>query len=165
MLVVESNGYAEKYKRFYFKDIQALTIRKTKAGLIRWIVMGVGILFFAVVALATIPNDEAAPWICGSLAFLLLIIAVCDAIPGTTAACTMRTAVQVEALPSLNRVRRARKVLERLKPMIASAQGTMTPEEVEAQIQARFTYMPVNPAMVVSPPAAAADEIPPKIGP
>ena len=43
LLLVESNGYSERYKRFYFKDIQALIIRKTKVGIIRAVVLGVGV--------------------------------------------------------------------------------------------------------------------------
>jgi len=154
LLLVESNGYSEKYKRFYFKDIQALIIRKTRVGIIRAIVLGVIAFFFALLAIAT--RDEVVGLsIMGSIAFLLAVIGVSDVLFGPTASCSLRTAVQVEQLPSLNRARRAQKVLELLKPLITAAQGSMSPQEVAAQMQAR-------PA---GPMAAAAGEIPPMISP
>jgi hypothetical protein len=46
----------------------------------------------------------------------------------------LRTAVQIEQLASLSRLRRARKVLDRLRPLIAEAQGPLGPEEIGARM-------------------------------
>jgi hypothetical protein len=43
--------------------------------------------------------------------------------------------VQVEELPSLSRLPRARKVLTRLRPLIVAAQGQLAPEEIPAKMQ------------------------------
>jgi hypothetical protein len=162
LLVVESSGYSEKYRRFYFKDIQVLAMCKTKTGMIRWIVLGVVAGFFGLLAIA-LRDDIAAVCILGLLALVLAIIAVCDALAGPTASCSMRTAVHMEVLPSLDRVRRARKVFERLKPVIAAAQGTMSFEEVVAQMQVKPVAAPVTTAPRA--PQAAEGEVPPKITP
>src|SRR6476661_7859636 len=125
LLVVESTGYSEKYRRFYFKDIQALAICRTKNGMVRWIILGVVAFFLGLLAFA-VRDDAAGFWLSGGLAFVVTLVCVLDALPGPTASCSMRTAVHMEVLPSLDRVRRARKVLERLRPLIAGAQGTVT---------------------------------------
>src|SRR4051794_19722055 len=160
LLVVESNGYSEKYRRFYFKDIQAVAICRTKNGMIRWIILGVVAFFLALLAFA-LRADAVGFWLPGGLALVVTIVCVLDALPGPTASCSMRTAVHMEALPSLDRVRRARKVFERLKPLIVAAQGTMTPEEVSAQMQARPVATPTSAPS--SAPQASAGEVPPKI--
>ena len=125
LLVVESSGYSEKYRRFYFKDIQAVAICKTKTGLIRWIIVGAAAAFFGLLVIA-VRDEITAVCVLGLLALVLAIFAICDIFAGPTASCTMRTAVHMEVLPSLDRVRRARNVLEILKPLIAAAQGTIT---------------------------------------
>jgi hypothetical protein len=162
LLVVESSGYSEKYRRFYFKDIQAMAICRTKNGMVRWIILGVVAFFLGLLAFA-LRDNAAGFWLPGGLGLVVTIICVLDALPGPTASCAMRTAVHMEVLPSLDRVRRARKVLERLKPLIAAAQGTMTPEEVVAQMQAAPAPTPVSAPNLA--PQAATGEVPPRITP
>ena len=160
LLVVESNGYTERYRRFYFKDIQALIICKTKTGLIRAIILGALGLFFGLLAVA-LRDEPVALYFMGGMALLLVVSAVADALYGPTALCSLRTAVQTEELPSLKRIRRAREVLEVLKPLLTAAQGTLSPEEVAAQVQTRPA--PAEPA--THTPPAAVGEIPPRILP
>lgn len=160
VLLIESNGYSEGYKRFYFKDIQALIIRKTQTWMIRALILAGVALLFILVAIAT---REAPPslYILGSIGILFAIAALYDALAGPSASCALRTAVQIEQLPSLNRVRRARKVLNRLRPLIAAAQGSMTPEEVALRIHSGTSSAPgtANPS-----PAGESPDTPPIIG-
>src|SRR5215469_6093248 len=100
LLVVEFNGYTEKYRRFYFKDIQALIICKTKIGLIRAIVLGALGLFFGLLAVA-MRDELVALCFMSGIALLLVVSAIADALYGPTALCSLRTAVQTEELPSL----------------------------------------------------------------
>ena len=44
-LVCEDSGFIEKYKRFYFKDIQALIVKKTNKGIIISLVLFVLTMF------------------------------------------------------------------------------------------------------------------------
>jgi hypothetical protein len=46
----------------------------------------------------------------------------------------LRTAVQIEELPSLNRIRRTRRVLDRVRPLIVAAQGPLAPEEISGRM-------------------------------
>jgi hypothetical protein len=133
LLLAESNGYSESYKRFYFRDIQAIIVHRTSArrtigiifGAVAAVLITIGLLIgetsamitFGVIALVT----------CGLPLWINLLL-------GPTCQCQVRTAVQTEDLP-IRRVRKARKILQRIRPLIAEAQGQITPEEVQAQMQ------------------------------
>jgi hypothetical protein len=55
---------------------------------------------------------------------------------GRTCRCFLRTAVQTEQLPPLDRVRRAQKVFARLRPLIAAAQGgELAPETISEMLR------------------------------
>jgi len=69
----------------------------------------------------------------GTLAFALPL-AINNALGPTTIG-YLRTAVQTEELPSLSRLRRVRRVLARLRPLITQAQGQLAPEEISARMR------------------------------
>jgi hypothetical protein len=138
LLVIDTNNYTETYKRFYFRDIQALLIRRTERWKINAVVLGAAaalcgsIGFFGGVQ----GNVPAVAWIFGGVAGLFLLGLTFNLAAGPTCVCHLRTAVQVELLPSLNRVRGTRKALGRLRPLLAQAQGQLAPEELAARLQA-----------------------------
>jgi hypothetical protein len=70
------------------------------------------------------------------IAGLFGLIFLLNLLPGPTCTCHLQTAVHREELPSLRRLRRAQKVIARLQPLIARAQGALTREEVAAGFQA-----------------------------
>lgn len=153
LLCVDSTGYAEEYKRFYFRDIQSLTIRKTDGLRVRAIVFG--FLTVVCIVLALVINDVAATVTMGLIGVPCLLALVLHLALGPMSVCHLRTAVQVEELPSLCRLRRARKVLQRLRPLIAAAQGTLTSEEIERQLANPPDAPPVigpSPAPRSTPP-------------
>jgi hypothetical protein len=135
LLSVDSmGGYTEEYKRFYFRDIQAITIRRT----VTWAVWnGVNALFAALfLFFALSVNDPVGFGFLIGFASLFGLFLLVNALRGATCQCHLRTAVQTEELPSLCRARVARKVLARLRPLIEAAQGTLSPEEVEQKVLA-----------------------------
>ncbi|MEW6159847.1 MAG: hypothetical protein AB1813_20640 [Verrucomicrobiota bacterium] len=122
LLLVESTRFSERYLRFYFSDIQWITIRRTNQG--KMINIFTGFFGGACLLLAVATTDVARViWI--ALAFPLLLILLLNAIAGPTCVCHVRTGVQVAELASLVRVRAARKMLARIRPKIAAAQGPM----------------------------------------
>jgi len=139
LLCIDSNGFSETYKRFYFQDIQAVTIRMTRRRMFwNWVLGVPAILFVAGWGYAAAVSrfagwEEIIPWVVLTLivAFPLLI----NNLRGPTCACQLRTAVQTEELPSLCRIRKTRKILDRLRPLIAQAQGQLAPEEIPARMQ------------------------------
>ncbi len=133
LLCVETEGYAESYKRFYFRDIQAITLRRTSRMLVLGLFTGGCTSFFAILTVGV--GDETAKWIFGVLTVLFAIPFIANFIYGPTCRCELRTAVQTEDLPSLSRIRRAQKVIARLQPLIAEAQGQLNEAEVPQLMQ------------------------------
>jgi len=133
LLAVEANGYTENYKRFHFQDIQAILIRQTKHRTVWSLIYGGLALLFAAVGFG--PGDFTMAVIFGPVAGLALLVLVLNLVAGPTCATQLRTAVQLEELPSLARIRKTRKVLARLQPLIAAAQGNLSPEELPGRIR------------------------------
>ena len=111
-------GFTERYKRFYFKDIQAIIIQKTQhwlAGMAIWGSLAIG---FLVIALAS-----------GWNAFLKITEGICllfvlrHLIRGPSCRTRIQTAVQTDVLPMFKRVRKTNRVLSRILPLIEQAQG------------------------------------------
>ncbi len=128
ILAVESDGYNENYKRFYLKDIQAIAIRRTADGKVINLLLCLPLFFFGLLGIF---NDEpVANGVFLFLAFIVLLFLVINVARGTTCQATLFTAVQAEPLVTLNRLKNARKVLDRLKPLIAEAQGELKAEEM-----------------------------------
>ena len=126
LLCVETNGYRETYKRFYFRDIQAIIIQHTKRRVI-WN--------------AILPTPLA-----GGLVGLLALLSAGERnevtinnILGTGCVCYLRTAVQIEQLPGLYRVPKARKVLAKIRPQIVAAQGSELSAETVSERMREWT--------------------------
>jgi hypothetical protein len=164
LLLIESNGYTETYKRFYFRDIQAIIVRRTSARMIISIVLGA--LAAALIVIGLLTGETG-----GIVAFCVIAFVTCliplliNLLLGPTCTCQLRTAVQTEDLP-IRRLGKARKILQRIRPMIAEAQGQITPEEVQAQMQALAAGSPMAAAATPQPGAVyIADDpnAPPRI--
>ena len=138
LLGVDTAGYTENYKRFYFADIQAITIRETNRRSVWNGVLGVpaGICLVGFLVSATPPLNLPASIIWGIFTALFLTPFLINNILGTTCVGQLRTGVQIEELPSLARVGQARRVLATIRPLIAGAQGgPIPPEVVQAQMR------------------------------
>lgn len=126
LLYIAAHGYSEDYKRFYYRDIQAIITRETG---VREVWTSVFVVLAACTALIFAPlalksRDGQALWIVGGiLCGILMLLSSINLLLGPTCATHLRTAVQVEQLGSLNRLRKARKAIGMLKPLIEQAQG------------------------------------------
>jgi hypothetical protein len=156
LLLVECTGYSETYKRFFFRDIQAFTMRTTKVRMAWNWVWGVLLAISALIIWGA-----ASDWQTTGTIIATSIVLICFGIPlllnnvfGPTCACEIRTAVQTESLPSLCRIRQTQRVMNRIRPLIIAAQGQLTGEEVSLRMR-----------QSVSSPAATAPagDIPPVI--
>ena len=155
LLCIDTTGYRENYKRFYFRDIQALIVRKTSRWKITVAVWGAVSGLFGLFAFsAASASEPVLAYILGSVAGLFLLGMAVDWVQGPSCVCQLRTAVQVEELPALDRLPWARKVLARLRPLIAEAQGQFTPEQVAERMQELATGLTPAPQYVVDDPNA-----------
>lgn len=142
VLAVESTGFSEDYKRFYFSDIQAIITRKTRRGAFWSTILALMIACSLMGALYLEAGSlHIFFWILSGtfLAFLLV-----NTFRGPTCICHIKTAVQQDQLPSLNRLRIARRVIEMFRPAIERVQGKLSPEE-SATDQSETIPHPVLP--------------------
>ena len=137
LLLVESNGFTETYKRFYFRDIQAITVQETTRRTVWNSVLAVPLAICLIgLLVSSLPAANVPAMITWSIfAVILAVPFTVNNIRGTACACKLRTAVQTEDLGSVSRVRQAQKVLEKIRPLIAGAQGQLTAAEVSAHMQ------------------------------
>ena len=142
LLQVSSVTFSENYKRFYFRDIQAFVVLRTND----WIVVIGLLLMLALVltGLAVGVGDSVGSVVLGSFAALLLILALVVGLRGPSCRCHVRTAVQTEKIPSLNRLRRAEKILAELAPLITAAQEPMPSATAEAGGEMASEPLPQN---------------------
>jgi hypothetical protein len=164
LLCVESSNYVENYKRFYFRDIQAITIADSKRRVIwNWVLGSITAICLTGWIFGLLQSSSADFWpavifgaiVTGFFGVPLLL----NNVLGPTVTCYIRTAVQTEEIASLKRLRRARKVFDRIRPLIIQAQGQLNPEEIPARLralnesaQAATTYAPgVVPQPSVQP--------------
>ncbi len=134
LLGIDSSGFTEEYKRFYFRDIQAITLAWSKRRLIwNWVLAVPTAVCLAlwVVDLISDPSMTTGGIITGVVFTALFAVPLlANNLLGPTCNCQIRTAVQTEDVSSLSRLRGARRVLERIRPLIAEAQGELVPEEI-----------------------------------
>jgi len=133
LLLVSRTGYTENYKRFYFRDIQAVIIRKTSTAFVGNIVLSILALGFVLLAVAVSDASFTIVWamVGGIFAFFFLL----SLWRGSSCVTHIKTAVQTEQLAAWNRMRAARKGMAMIRPRLLEAQGQMPPEELKARIE------------------------------
>ncbi|HVU38792.1 MAG TPA: hypothetical protein VHC95_10690 [Opitutales bacterium] len=136
LLCIDGTGFSEEYKRFYFRDIQAFTLRRTSRRLVIALLLGVPLALLLLMAAANLGStgDETGFWVCTCLAVIFGVPFLYNLFAGPSVRCYLQTAVQTEELPPLNRLRRANKVINRLRPLIAQAQGEISREELPQRV-------------------------------
>jgi hypothetical protein len=159
LIQVVSTGYSEIYKRFYFRDIQAIIIQKTHWGKI-W--TGIWTFFTALFGLPAFDMSGVPAIVMGSISGFFGLFLIGNIAFGPTCACFVRTAVQTERLSPVTRIWTARRLLKRIRPMIDSLQGPMSRTELLERL--RPEPSPTGPVLetppVITTPAA---DLPPVI--
>lgn len=148
LLLVSAAGFHETYRRFYFRDIQAITLRKTVTGLVINVVAAIP-LAISLAGLASASNgEEATVWSIPAGIFLGFLLF--NVLRGPTCACEIHTAVQTRRLGPMGRLRSAGKTLARLRPLIEAAQGPVPADELRARLDAarQQTYTGAAPPVI-----------------
>ena len=132
LLQVTSTGFSERYKRFYFRDIQAIVLRKSVWGKVYNGILAVFVAIFAFPAFSLGGPGAVVMWSIAGFFFLCLLINLAF---GPTSTCQIQTAVQTETLPTLKRLRSARKTLGRIKTRITEVQGGLSAADVAGPVR------------------------------
>ena len=132
LLQVEAIFFVENYKRFAYGDIQFLMLRQTARGLIWSIVLGVLAAGFGLLVLSTENHGGKIVW--GVFAGIFVLLLLFNLVRGPTCRCHLQTAVGPYPLPTLNRVRPARRALKLIGEHVAAAQGALAPADAAARV-------------------------------
>ena len=124
ILSIDSHRFSEDYKRYYFKDIQAIVVRQTGSTAMSRAVDLVVAIVLALLALTAWRLDSRPAAIVGGLILILFVIARSL---GPRCVCQLITAVSSDRLPSLNRLRTAEKALGIIGPLVQEAQREQSP--------------------------------------
>ena len=130
LLLVFGRLGVEDYKRFYFSDIQAIITRKTAAGKISNLILGIFFLGFVGLGFSI---GEGGLILFALVDGFLLMLLVINLLAGPTCQTHLLTAVQTEKLPSIHRLRNAIRTMDRLRPLINQTQGNLKPEDIKAK--------------------------------
>ena len=161
LLQVASTGYSENYRRFYFRDIQAISVRKTQIGKI---INGVFAFFIALFGLPAFDMSLGPAIAMWSIAGFFALLLICNVILGPTCVCYIRTAVQTERLGSVTRIPTARRLLKRIRPLIEGVQGSLSQQEFALRTRGGSTapHATEAPAIVAAHPIEAPPVITPQ---
>jgi hypothetical protein len=161
LLLASASNYNEKYRRMYFRDIQAIQTYPTNNYKFTNFVIGIIIAISLIVTLGGV--SETALLVIGLAGLLFAsIILIVNLRRGPTCRTIIRTAVQIEDIPSLRRDKKAARVIERLRPLIETEQTPI--DELDRarklaeidQARIRLEQFMQQRIMVAPPPAAAA---------
>ena len=127
LLVVEVTNYVERYRRFYFRDIQAILVQKSLVRLGWNLGFGVvaGLLLIGLLPAAfSSSRDDVAVAIWFGLFLLFSVCMIINTLRGPTCLVQVRTAVQNQKLSGLRRWRKADALIAAITPFINAAQSS-----------------------------------------
>lgn len=159
LLYVESLFFRESYKRFDYNDIQTVWLRRTGTHWVWSFVWGALTLLSGLIAFL-VPGP---PYVSGAFLAIFLLALVANLLMGPSCVVYLQTAVQLQKLASLKRVRTAGKVMTRIKSLVEERQG---PWERNKSLEAQKTVLrtskreAVQPSDAVAYGAAERDEAP-----
>jgi hypothetical protein len=132
VLLTDRTGYTETYKRFYFRDIQAIIIQRTNKARIVSIILGFFTFIFLMVAWLApgVPGHVSGGIIAGFFGLFLSI----NVWRGPSCMTYVKTAVQTEQWPAWSRVKVARKGKQMLRSRLLEAQGEIPAEEMRVRL-------------------------------
>ncbi len=152
LLSVCSSGFAEQYRRFFLRDIAAITVQRTRRWMIWNLILGGTVLFIVLLGMAlalsgVLPAvDQLAGDLLIALVFLPSFLALLvNLLRGPTCSVRIQTAVQTREIPAVGRLKAADKLLAELTPLIQAAQLVSPP--------------PPPSSPVPEPPAAPEDPV------
>jgi hypothetical protein len=119
LLYISIGIFVEEYSRFYFRDVQSVIIHKTNSWNLWNIVLGCLAALFLIM---TVSSADIERIVFGIMAGLVIVILVINYVRGPTCACYIQTAVQRKKLHSINRMKKARLIMDTLKLLVLQSQ-------------------------------------------
>lgn len=150
----------EEYSRFYFRDIRAVTARRSPDGALMSVALLLVAATFMFIGYAIAFESGLGGMIFGGIGFAFLAGMVINMARGHTCKCYIHTAVQTQRLHPIRRFAQIDRLLHTLRPMIDASQGSLDQAEaVERLSEERAVpsqFVQAAPVDFASPPAHAA---------
>jgi hypothetical protein len=147
LLWVESVFFSEHYKRFFFKDIQSVVIQRNGRHWL-WTAVWGGLALTCGLPAVLLSGTHS---VIAVFALLFLLALLVNLALGPGCSVYLQTAVQVQKLTNLNRVRTARKAIGRIKPLIEAVQGSLKQPQAFVAQAAVQASAPAETAAETSP--------------
>lgn len=125
LLLVTSWPSGESYRRFFFADIQAIIVRRTRRRLIVNCVLAALALLAAAPLLFNPPTTSLLVFV-GIVSGLGLSFLLLNSLLGPTCTMHLQTPIQCEQVPAVRRARHVRRFLARIQPRILAAQPAVS---------------------------------------
>lgn len=161
LLLVSSTGISEDYKRFYYKDIQALNVMKTNGRMVHVIIafLLLGLTCAITAWIYSIDNHNPEVLVPGSMiSFVLICYLVWLFIKGPFCKTYIYSSVQKENLTPLKTVKKSQKFLTIILPKIEAAQGILDSQMLSSQARrvtaassAILQHAKANAKKIISP--------------
>jgi hypothetical protein len=158
LLLVKSARFREEYKRFYFRDVQAIVVAKARRFHISTRAAVIAALWFATLGFGM--HYAGWSWAHGLVGFLTVNAWFYVSIM-RSCRCRIYTAVSSDDLPSLYRTWTARRFLKKVEPYLAQAQGAIEGNWAEAVEDKQIGPLPEGRVGLALPGAAAPLAPPP----
>lgn len=139
LLCVRRDGYAETYKRFYFRDIKALVMHKTRRHVFLSSALGIVLGCFGALLLAAFHYGwgGGAKFVFGVTSSIFAFMLALNLSRGGSCVCCLETAVQKQVLYPLSRLCVAERALVVLRERIEAVQGRLPAGVLESWVATR----------------------------
>lgn len=154
LLYIFHNMAVEEYRRFFYSDIQSIQFTPSRRFLINNIIIAMILLISGTlfILLDDLWPVFMKPYVAMVMIGLPLGLLLGNIFMGRTCRTFLTTQVQTIELPSLNRIKNTRKVIQTLEPLIRSAQPAWS--NIRPAISATPSHSPVSEQPSQSPAAA-----------
>ena len=119
LLWVEAVFFKEHYKRFFYGDIQAIILQRTDTHMLWSFIWGALALICGLIAFLV----PGTPYASAAFTTVFLLALTINLAWGPSCTVYLQTAVQIQKLTSLKRVRSAQKAMARIKAQVEAVQG------------------------------------------
>ncbi len=126
LLYIRQHLYTESYRRFYFRDITALSLRETGRHVLYALIFLLCATICAVLAGVLYALDSSFYLVWGVVFVLFLIALIFNWLAGPTCVFHVSTGLDTWELRRLRRLRAARGILERLAERVEQVQGRLS---------------------------------------
>jgi hypothetical protein len=125
LLVMQSTGYTEEYKRIFFRDVRSVEVRHTNGQFWNGLISAIITLLLSLTYFVYVPRGLVAVF-----CFPFAVWFLANLLRGPTCECYINTNVQTLKLPAPRRVKKVAMLIEFLRAQTAAFDSADAPQPV-----------------------------------